>query len=225
MRLFSEKFEDMQSAGVVGMEVILAWKDLPLPSNLIQIFDSNLIGKTEEGRGFNLFLISDTKPPFGLLCRCSGKIEKAKLSAFNLRLNRLPVDSPPPSDVLEQSNKLGGFPNGLNRLLKEFPDDPKLCEISLSAFITKGSKWAFKIQPRSIGQAVAPLKLVEEVFEFAATDSTTATIALAEDSIQIAATSNSELVLNDHCFDAACQSIWQKLTPLFEHNAETTPTK
>ena len=213
MQYFSENTEELKKANALAMEITLEWRgDFTLPESM-RDYPEEFKGQCENLKNpFTIYFLSDVAPPFGLWARCHGHIDAGRLVYFYICLERKPINPTSPADVAKISERLGGYPNGLNVLFSELQGRSGLCRAKLELFFEKSP---FKFSRRKIAKEISPFKAKSERLNLASPDGTELAISLLEKGgSMVSIGTKFELEMNQECFNIACKRLNDTLSPL-----------
>jgi hypothetical protein len=116
--------------------------------------------------------------------------------------------------MMEISDKLGGYPDGLSRMFDGLDAKALPCTELADMFFMGGS---LKIRPRSSGKGgLAPFKMVDETVTLKKRDGTTVEINFRDGDYYIEVESSIKLRPEIECFEIACGLLVEKIQPIFK---------
>jgi len=204
--------------GLIGLSLTLRSKDLeftPAFREFVSPFKSKC-GEIETA--FDLTFLSKTKSPLGIYCFCHGHIIEDKLRHFLISLRRKPK-SEPPQEMIQASEKLGGYPGGLSNFFSALGEQEVTWGASLHVAILKPKRWplkaSFQKMPRNVGSFRARQ---QELRLKNAKLNVNAVLTLSPDITGFALEINSDEVAssNTACFDEVGEQLWSKAKSLFD---------
>jgi hypothetical protein len=217
MKFFAEAPDGVEQS-LVGIEVALRFNALPFTDALRELvvpFYSRC-GNVETA--FDLALLSDVPPPFGLYCVCHGHVEESTLRQLCLTIRRKP-ESPPPKFITETSSRVGGFPAGVSTLISALGTQHAKGRGTLLVVVTDPKRWPLKFRRRRTPTDIGGFRHEEEEVHFEHADQitdATVTFLPKDSSFSIKVSSPIETELDLTCFENASAQLWAKVQPLFK---------
>jgi len=217
MVFFEESGKEALKSGVIGFEINLVAKSLPASPafrDFVLPFKSQC-GPIETA--FSFSLISKIAHPLGLYVWCHGHIEGERLTRFILSLQRKPK-STPSSNLIQISDRLGGYPSGLSRLWPTMAEQQAEYRAEFTGMITEPRRWRLKIKRSKLPKKVAAFTLDQEEIHLQNPREKTdvlVTFFSAQSEYLLQIKSVLDLKLDEACFESASEQLWRKANSLF----------
>jgi len=215
MGYFSENAQDLRKCDALAMEVDLSWRDLILPESM-RDYPEKFEGTCgNKGNPFHLFLISKVDPPFGLWSQVHGHVESGRLIYLQVNLDRKPTKRVPPEEWVKISDRLGGYPDGLNRLFSELQGQGGSCDAELRLFFQKSP---FKIARRRFRQKeISPFRAESETLTLLGPDDVELDIYFNDKGgLMVNIEARLDMEINQGCIETACAALREKLSPILK---------
>ncbi|HLX95150.1 MAG TPA: hypothetical protein VKU37_05345 [Verrucomicrobiae bacterium] len=215
MIFFAESAKELDS-GVIGFELRLWARDLPLSHEMRELAAPFKCDCTGKGTGFEFGGISKKGFPFGLHFVCHCHIEGDKLEYFVLSLGRKPKSEPPP-ELLRTSNELGGYPTAFLKLISAMKEQEIQCRAFLSTLVSDTKRWPIKIKPQKLPKKIGGFTFSENEIDFETNREETKVAMRFQPGpgFILDIRSNVNVKLDKTCFETASEQLWDKARPLF----------
>lgn len=213
VKFFSETPQEQHPSSAVAMSAKVIWWKMPLTARMKE-FSRKYKDKCEGDDAFDLYFVPEKPEPFGLWCQLHAHVEDGmitQLQVFLRRGSKDPKQNPPPPEITHRSKELGGYPEGLKAVFKEFDNKKRDCKASVDFVFFRD---VLKIRSRRKKLVVPNFKVNDEQLSLTKSDGTQVKVDFYKDSYSIEVESGLKLAANPSCFENACASMLERITPL-----------
>jgi hypothetical protein len=218
MEFFSESQSELKKSNVVGFGILLFSENLPLTSKLREYVSPFILpcGKIETA--FDFGFISKKEAPLGVHVVCHGHIVEDRINHFVFSLGRKPKSSPP-ANLVQASEKLGGYPTGFFQFLSILDGQQIQCRATINALVGEPKRWPLKIKRHNISKKVGAFTLEQEEIRLEnKRDKTDVKITFRPEdksNYMLVIDSKIDVKLDDACFENASEQLWNKAKSIF----------
>lgn len=207
--------------GLYGSEVSVRFfgPDLQGADAFLELLGARAQRFGKLGTQFDIGILTDAPPPFGLLCNISGFFGP-KGKRLTLRLRRKPEGDPPPGP-LKDTTTFGTYPEGFIKLIAPFAGTSVECNTRFDGAIFNPRRWAPNFKWSSTPD-VSPLRLTSDEKQFDHENGGHVRISRPPHKgfLMFESFAKTTVALAPDCFDVTCQSLWKQITPLFKRHGK-----